>query len=127
MVPSERPGAARRGRPGAARGSLTVEAALVVPTLLLVTAALATVLGVGQTMFRADNAAAVGAAALARGASPAAARAVAAQAAPAGSQVTVRRDAGVVVVVVRVDVPGGTLGGLLPPWPVRAQAAAVIP
>lgn len=98
------------------------------PTLLLVTAALATVLGVGQTVFRADNAAAVGAAALARGASPAAARAMAAQAAPAGSQVTVRRDAAVAIVVVRVDVrPGGALAGLLPTWPVSAQAAAVIP
>ena len=105
------PGGARRRDE---RGAVTAEAALVLPLLVALTAALCWLLGVGAAQVRTVDAAREAARVVARGEDEGTATALAQRIAPEGAVVAI--SAGEVEVRVRVtaqvDGPGGLLGAL---------------
>jgi Flp pilus assembly protein TadG len=103
------------------RGSATLETALVVPVLVLLTVALCGVISAMATQIRCIDAARSGARAAARGESEDAVRAVVRDAAPHGTQMTIARSAGYVQVL--VTAPAGGLP-LLENFTVHAEAEA---
>jgi hypothetical protein len=107
-------------------GTVTAEAAVVMPVVLLFTIALAWLVSLGVTHVRAVDAARETARAVARGESVGAGSAVGRRVATAGSAIHVERGSRLVVVTVRSPVrgPGGLLG-FLPSFDVHAQAVAV--
>lgn len=115
----------RAGARSPDRGSVTAEAALALPALLLVLAAVLWAVASGIGHLRCLDAARTGARALARGEEPAAARAAALASAPAEASVLLRNRGQVVEVEVRAVVrPRGPVLGRLPGLPVGAQVAA---
>lgn len=115
-----------RGPRAGDRGAVTAEAALVLPLLVALTAALCWLLAVGAAQVRTVDAAREAARAVARGDDAGAARDLAARVAPAGATVTIGRTGEEVHVEVtgRVDGPGG-LVGWLPGATVRAEAMSL--
>lgn len=107
------------------RGSVTAEAAMVLPVLLVVLAMALWVLAAVSAQLRCTDAAGVGARAAARGDAPAAVVAAARSVAPSGAGVEVQQGPQVVQVVVRVEVRplGGALQAL-PAFAVSGRAAA---
>jgi len=108
-----------------AHGMVTAEAALVIPVLVALAAALAWVVALGVVQVRLVDAAREGARLAARGESAAQVQAAALSAAPAGSRVRVGRDGTSWVAEVSVEV--GTdlpLVGLLPPVGMSARAVS---
>ncbi len=107
------------------RGSVTAEAAMVLPVLLIVLAMALWVLAAVSAQLRCTDAAGVGARAAARGDAPAAVVAAARTVAPAGASVQVQPEQRVVQVVVRVEVRplGGALRAL-PGFQVSGRAVA---
>ncbi|MEU7023420.1 TadE family type IV pilus minor pilin [Streptomyces sp. NPDC046203] len=103
------------------RGSVTAEAAVALPALVLFTAALLWGLAAAAAQIRCVDAARAGARAVARSEPEPAARAAARAAAPDGARVTVARDGELWRVTVEASAPGpGGLGLTL-----RAAAAAL--
>jgi Flp pilus assembly protein TadG len=100
-------------RPGRqlAAGSVTAETAVLLPTLVLVTGALAWLVGAGVAQVQCVDAARDAARALARGESTATASELATGAAPDGAAVEISRSGGMVEVVVtyRATPPGALL------------------
>lgn len=112
----------RTGRSRRERGSVTAEAALVLPVLvLLLTVAVGTVSAVTAQM-RCVDAAREAARAVARGESLESGIELAARAAPAGARIRVDSSAERIVVTVTAEVPIG--GGLLPAVTVSGEAVA---
>ncbi|GHF95948.1 TadE family type IV pilus minor pilin [Streptomyces filamentosus] len=107
--------------PGSDRGSVTVEAAVVLPVLALFAMALLWALAASAAQIRCVDAARAGARAAARAESPGAVTAVARAAAPEGARVTVTRQGELWRVTVEAAAPGpADLGVTL-----RAGAAAL--
>jgi Flp pilus assembly protein TadG len=88
------------------RGSATVEAALVIPTLVLMTVALCGVVSAMTTQIRCVDAARTGARAAARGEADEAVRAAVAAAAPHGAQTTIDKSGGYVRVAITSPISG---------------------
>lgn len=107
-------------------GTVTAEAAVVMPVVLLFTIGMAWLVSLGVTHVRAVDAARETARTVARGESVGAGSAVGRRVATAGSVIHVERGSRLVVVTVRSPVrgPGGLLG-FLPSFDVHAQAVAV--
>ncbi len=104
-------------------GFVTAETAVVLPALMLVLAAVLTVAHGAAVQMAAQDAAAVGARAAARGDPDDAVLRMAGAAAPPGATVLVRRAAGLVRVRVQVAVlPRGGVLGLLGPFEVSSEA-----
>lgn len=122
-------GAAARRRVAGARperGAVTAELAMVLPLLLAVVVAMTWLLSVGLAQVRTVDAAREAARALARGEDEARATSLAVQVAPPGSQVSVGRADGTVIVTVSGTVQGpGGLFGALPGAEVSASATAL--
>ena len=122
MQTTRRGGAPSEPRDG---GSVTAEAALVLPALLLVLAAVLWGVAGGVAHLRCVDAARTGARALARGEAPGVARAAAVESAPAEASVQLRTRGRIVEVEVRATVrPRGPVLGRLPGLPVGAVAGA---
>ncbi len=121
-----RPDRSERGECGE-RGAVTAEAALVLPLLVALTAALCWLLAVGAAQVRTVDAAREAARAVARGDDVAAAQDLARRVAPAGATVRVERVGEEVHVEVsaEVDGPVGVLAAL-PGARVRADAVAAL-
>ena len=116
-------GRARRS----ARGMVTAETAMVLPFLVLVTVLLAWALSLTLVEVRCLDAAREGARELARGESPAQARAAAGQSAPAGATITFAPGGGQVRVVVAARAhPPIPLLPALPAVEVHASAVSAI-
>jgi len=111
-----------RGPRSDSRGSVTAEAALALPALLVVVWAVLAAISAGVAQLRCIDAAREGARAAARGESATVTTATARSAAPRAATVTVRRDG--TFVVVRVAARVRPLGNLLPALSVSGQAAA---
>ncbi len=117
-------GARRRTR-GDSSGFVTAETAVVLPALVLVLAAVLLVVHGASVQMTAQDAAALGARAAARGESDAEVHRLAAMVAPAGATVVVSRAAGLVRVRVSAEVlPRGAAPGLLGSFGVSAEAVA---
>lgn len=124
MVAAARTGGAlaNAGRLRRERGSVTAEAALVLPVLVLLLTVAVGVVAAVTSQLRCVDAAREAARAVARGESAQSAIELASTAAPGGARISVASDAERIVVTVSADVPIG--GGLLPAVTVRAQAVA---
>lgn len=107
--------------PGSDRGSVTVEAAVVLPVLALFAMALLWALAASAAQIRCVDAARAGARAAARAESPDAVTAVARAAAPEGARVTVARQGELWRVTVEAAAPGPAGLGVT----LRAGAAAL--
>ncbi|MFF6790893.1 TadE family type IV pilus minor pilin [Streptomyces filamentosus] len=107
--------------PGSDRGSVTVEAAVVLPVLALFAMALLWALAASAAQIRCVDAARAGARAAARAESPDAVTAVARAAAPEGARVTVARHGELWRVTVEAAAPGPAGLGVT----LRAGAAAL--
>lgn len=108
------------------RGTVTAEAAVVMPTLVLFTIGMTWLASLGVTHVRAVDAARETARTVARGESVGRASAVGRRVATTGSVIHVERGGRTVVVTVRSPVRGpGGLFGMLPAFDVHAQAVAV--
>ena len=101
---------------------VTAELAVAIPAVVLVLAICLTGVTAGVDQIRCVDAARVGARAAARGDSPASVREVALAAGPAGARVTVVADGARVKVT--VEARSGGAGGVLPSWPLVADATA---
>ncbi len=116
--------------PRADRGAVTAEAALVLPLLVAVTAALCWLLAVGAAQVRAVDAAREAARAVARGDDPETARSLARRISPEATSVSVVRSGDEVRVEVSGGVPGplgaAGLGGAVPDARVGATAVALV-
>ena len=113
------------GRPGE-HGTVTAEAALVLPMIVLFTVGMAWLVSVGVTHVRAVDAARETARAVARGEAAGDGRSVGMRVAAAGSSIHVDRRSGTVVVTVTSPVRGpGGLFDFVHPFDVHAQAVAV--
>lgn len=119
-------GAFRHGPSGRSdAGYVTAETAVVIPSLVLLTAMLMWGVLAAAAQIRCIDAARAGARAAARAEPAAAAISAAKDAAPAGARVEVRRDGDLIRVVVAAQTPGpGRLAELLS-VPVRATAVAL--
>lgn len=119
----------RRERAGGGdRGSVTAEAAVVLPVLLAVTAACLWLLAALAAQLRCVDAAQAGARAAALGQGLPRARALAASAAGAGASVVLVPAAGAVRILVTLTVrPAGGLLRHLPPIVVHGSASAPLP
>ncbi len=107
-------------------GTVTAEAAVVMPVVLLFAIGLAWLVSLGVTHVRAVDAARETARSVARGESVESGSAVGRRVATPGSAVQVERGRRLVVVTVRSPVRGpGGLFGFLPTFDVHAQAVAV--
>jgi hypothetical protein len=105
---------------------VTAEAAVVMPTLVLVTIAMTWLVSLGVTHVRAVDAARETARTVARGEPVGRGSAVGRRVATRGSTIHVERGSRLVVVTVRSPVRGpGGLFGLLPAFDVHGQAVAV--
>jgi Flp pilus assembly protein TadG len=104
------------------RGSVTAEAAMVLPAMLLVTLALATAIVALNLMLRCQDAAREAARAAARSESADRVHEIGRRSAPAGSSVAVDTAGAQIVVTVTAHVP--VLGGLLPAVTVTGRAVA---
>lgn len=115
----------RRGR-RSERGAVTAEAALVLPLLVALAAALCWLLAVGGAQVRTVDAAREAARAVARGEDPGAASALAARIAPEGARVRIGRAGEEIRVEVtgQIQGPGGLMAGL-PGATVRSVAVAL--
>jgi hypothetical protein len=115
----------RRG--GDERGTVSAEAAVVLPTILLFAVGMAWLVSIGVTHVRAVDAARETARAVARGEPTGAGAAVGGRVAGPGSSIHVERDGTVVVVTVTSPVRGpGGLFGFVHTLDVHAQAVAVL-
>ncbi|MEV2279276.1 TadE family type IV pilus minor pilin [Nocardiopsis sp. NPDC049922] len=103
------------------RGSVTVETAMVLPSLLLVLAVLLGGVTVAAAHLSCADAARVGARALARGETDARVRELALSAAPATADVHLTEEAGMARVTVRAELRWGP--GAAPPIEVSGTAA----
>lgn len=113
--------AGRSGRPGADRGFVTAEAAVVLPSLVLLLAVLLWSVMAAAARIQCVDGARAGARAAARGEAPGGVRAAVLTAAPRGAQISTAREGDLVRVAVRVRTPGPgplTLG-------LRADAVAM--
>jgi hypothetical protein len=108
-------------------GSVTAELAVLLPTLVLVAASLAWLVGLGVAQVRCVDAARDAARALARSESSEVAVELARQAAPDGAEVSVQRTRGLVEVEVtyRATPPGGVLGSVAS-LDLRATASTLV-
>jgi hypothetical protein len=113
--------AAHRGHQSGERGSATVETALVIPVLVLLTLALCGVVSAMATQIRCIDAARLGARAAARGEADDAVRAAVRSAGPNGTQATFATAGGLVHVDVSAPVSGFPL---LQMFTVHAEAEA---
>ena len=105
---------------------MTAELAMVLPILVVVTAALAWLLGVGADQLRIVDATREVARAVARGDDEAAAVATGRRVAPEGTSFTVREEGGLVIVEARAEaVDAGIVAGLLPKVVLSAEAVAL--
>lgn len=120
--PSDETSAVRASR-GWQRGSVTAEAALVLPVLVLVLAIGVGTIAAVTAQLRCIDAAREGARAAARGESLATARSLAAEAAPAGADIAITQDGDRIQVTVSAEIAIGD--GLLPPVTVQGTALAV--
>jgi len=108
------------------QGAVTAETALVIPVLVLLTAVLAWMVGIGVAQVRAVDAARETARSLARGDDQSASVEIGRRVAPDGATIDVRAEGDEVVVTVRAEIGGpGRLFGLLPGHSVEAEAVAV--
>lgn len=99
---------------------------MVLPLLVVVTAALAWVLGVGADQLRIVDATREVARALARGDDQSAAVAIGRRVAPEGTRFSVREEGGLVIVEGRAQAIDGAIGaGLLPDVTLTAEAVAL--
>ncbi len=115
----------RRQGQGGQRGSVTAEAAVALPSLLLVFAAAVWGVQAAGARVACIDAARAGARAAARGEPLAAVRSVAVRAAPQEADISVRRDTQRVTVRVVARIrPGGRLLSMFPALVVRARAVA---
>jgi len=101
---------------------VTAELAVAIPAVVLVLAICLAGVTAGVDQIRCVDAARVGARAAARGDSSAAVREAALAAGPAGARVTVVANGGRVTVT--VEARSGGWGGVLPSWPLVADATA---
>ncbi|WP_436232817.1 TadE family type IV pilus minor pilin [Actinacidiphila alni] len=108
----------RRGRPRPDGGYVTAEAAMVIPVLVALTAALIWGLMAAAAQVRCVDAARAGARAAARSEAPGDVRRVAREAAPPGARVSVTRSGDLIRVTVTVPAPRF-------PITVRAEAVAL--
>lgn len=108
------------------RGAVTAELALGLPLLLAITVGMVWLLSVAAAQVQIVDASREAARALARGDDESASLQVARRIAPAGARVTVRRDAGHVVVTTRARVkgPGGLFRGF-PAVVLESEATAL--
>lgn len=114
-------------RPTGCRGSVTAEAAVLLPVLVVVLAAAVWVIACLAAQLECVDAARAAARAAARGDSPAAVRATGQRLAPDGAQVTQSHADGVVEVRVRAEVrPFGGVLQVLPAVAVRGRATAAV-
>jgi hypothetical protein len=108
------------------RGTVTAEAAVVLPMIVLITIAMTWLVGLGATHVRAVDAARESARTVARGESVARGTSVGRRVAGPGSSVHVARQRGLVVVTVTSPVRGpGGLFDFVHSFEVRARAVAV--
>ncbi len=108
------------------RGTVTAEAAVVLPMILLFTVGMAWLVSLGVTQVRAVDAAREVARMVARGESPASGISIGGRVAGAGSSIHVEQRSSLVVVRVTAPVHGpGGLFGFVHTFQVRAQAVAV--
>ncbi|MEE2045302.1 MULTISPECIES: TadE family type IV pilus minor pilin [Nocardiopsidaceae] len=112
-----------RSARGSDRGSVTVEAALTLPSLLLVLAVSFGAVQAASAQLACADAARVGARALARGEPDDRARSLALTAAPRGADVGLADDGHTARVTVRVEL---RLGPLAPPLGVDGSAAVLL-
>ncbi|WP_373295680.1 TadE family type IV pilus minor pilin [Nocardiopsis terrae] len=112
-----------RSAPAADRGSVTMEAAMVLPSLLLVLAVALGAVGAAAAQLSCADAARIGARALARGEPPGHARSLALTAAPGGARVQLSESGGMARVTVRVEL---RIGPLRTP-PLTADGSAAVP
>jgi Flp pilus assembly protein TadG len=118
--------ARRRFRRGPEEGAVTAETALVLPAVVLVLAAAVWVVSLAAATLRCVDAAREAARALARGETPALARQLAEQVAPAGAEMRTSSDGGLVRVTVSVRArPPGPVLGRLPAVAVAGDAVTV--
>lgn len=105
------------------RGAVTAETAVALPVLVLMSLALAWLVGLGVGQVRVVDAARETARALARGETVGHATDLGRQVAPAGADIRVSTDDGLVRVAVSAEVhgPGGVLG-FVPGFVARAEA-----
>lgn len=118
----------RRPLPRGERGAVTAETVMVLPLLVLLTAALCWLLAVGAAQVRAVDAARETARLAARGDTDAVAIDAGRRVAPSGAQVVLSRGGDDVTarVIGAVPLPGGLLDRLLPPARVQAEATAAV-
>ncbi|MFE9246960.1 TadE family type IV pilus minor pilin [Nocardiopsis sp. NPDC006938] len=102
-------------------GSVTMEAAMLLPTLMLVLAVALGAVAAAEARLSCADAARIGARALARGETSDRARALALSAAPDGARVELTEGDGTARVTVRAELRIGPLRA--PPLGVRAEAA----
>jgi Flp pilus assembly protein TadG len=105
------------------RGSVTAEAAVVLPVVVLVVMALSSALSVHGAAIRCQDAAREAARAAARSEPEAEVRALAARAAPAGSTIQISSEGDQITVTVSASVH--LLGGLLPDVSVSRHATSL--
>lgn len=106
-------------------GAVTAEAAMVIPVLVVLSAALSWLVCLGVAQVRVVDAAREAARSLARSQDESTALALGRRVAPDGADFTIRREAGTVEVIVtaRVRGPGGVFE-FLPGYSARATAVA---
>lgn len=115
-----------RGSPNAQRGAVTAEIAAALPALVLVTVVAIWGIALGLAQLRCADAAREAVRAAARGDDPAVVRQVAEVTAPAGAEILVTDQAGLVSVEVRLDVaPPLPFADRLPGPTVSATASAL--
>ena len=114
-------------RPRDCTGSVTAELAVLLPTLVLVAAGLAWLVGLGVAQVRCVDAARDAARAIARAESSEVAVDLARQSAPESAEVSIDRAGGMVQVEVtyRATPPGGLLGAVVS-WDLRATASTPV-
>ena len=116
-----------RGRRSEEVGAVTAELAMVLPLLVMVTAALAWLLGVGADQLRIVDATREVARALARGDDQTVAVALGRRVAPEGTRFAIREEGGLVIVEASAEaVDAGIAAGLLPDVTVAAEAVALV-
>ena len=127
MHTSQSPRAPRASARPADGGSVTAEAAVVLPVLLVVLAAAVAVLACVAAQLRCVDAARAAAREAARGEAPADVRAAGQRVAPADARVTLQADGDTVEVVVSAEVrPFGGVLRVLPSVSVQARAVAAV-
>ena len=111
-------------RPRDDRGAVTAEAAMAIPTLVVLTLGLAWLVALGATQVRALDAARETARAAARGEDPASSVALGRRVATAGARIVVRDEGE--TIEVRVDAPVRGPGGVFDFLPVHHVTATAV-